>query len=286
MDYDRIFFFNPYIEEFAAFDKALRFSGRKNPSEIIRFEEGVVSTGFLPELEYGLRIAQLDKREKILHILCKLTGRPDLVSNTRKYMCFYPELLGTSSIMKNVKRKDYPHIRIPLLTSDKDFLEKLNTVFDYDPSADSFPQKYICFATSAEVDGHNIGETEIIMKISELVGKDNLLVKLHPRDGRDVYERTGLTVSRNSSIPWEVMQLNHDFTKHIFISLSSGSTINITAMKNENIPVFLLFPLVTGKDKSMDSVIYPTIRKVIEHLQAMGVCRSVKITDKLEDVLM
>lgn len=286
LDYDRIFFYNPGIDTFVAFDKALRFSGRKNPPETIRMEEGVLSIGWLPLVEYGLRYGDFSRREKFFHILCKLTGRPDLISNTHKYMCFYPELLGISPRMKNIKRKDYPNIRIPLLKSDKDFLDKLNTIFDYDPSANSFPQKYIYFSTSADIDGNPVGETEIILKLAELVGKDNLLVKIHPRDGRDVFERAGLTVSRNSSLPWEVIQLNHDFTKHIFISLSSGSTVNITAMKNENIPVFLLFPLVAGKNKFMDSLVYASIKRGLEELQALGICSSIKITDKLGDVIM
>lgn len=285
LDYDRIFFYNPGVDTFAAFDKALRLSGRKNPPELIRIEEGILTPPWLPLLEYGIGTGELDGRSTVFHILCKITGRPDLVSNTRKYMCFYPELLGTSPLMKNMERKDYPHIRIPFLTSNKDFLEKLNTVFDYDPSANSFPQKYIYFATSSDIDGNPVGETELIIKISELVGKDNLLVKVHPRDGRDVFERAGLTVSRNSALPWEVIQLNYDFTKHVFISLSSGSTLNITAMKNENIPVFMLFPLVAGKDKQIDSYCV-NMKKTLEALQALGVCRSVKITDKLGDVIM
>ncbi len=57
-------------------------------------------------------------------------------------------------------------------------------------------------------------------------------------------------------------------------------------MKNENIPVFLLFPLVAGKNKHMDGVIYANIRKILKDIQAEGVCKSVKIADKLGDVIM
>lgn len=276
IDYDKVFFFNPGIDVFAAYKKIARFTGAKKIPELVRMEEGVISDSFLTVLD-------LDNRAKIYHRFCTLTGRRDIVTDTRKYMCFYPELLG---IAFHDDRRDYPHIRVPFLTSDAEFLSQLNTVFDYDPSEDSFPQKYIYFSTSADIDGHPVGETELIIKLSEFLGKENLLVKVHPRDGRDVFERAGLPVSRKSTLPWEVIQLNHDFTKHVFVSLSSGSTLNITAMKNENIPVFMLFPMVAGKNKYLDGATYANISKIINGLQSMGVCRSVKITDKLGDVIM
>lgn len=274
-DYDKIFFYNPNLDVCSVINAVFKDSGRKKIPETVRFEEGVSC--------YSWLTSQLPKgRAKIVNFLNRLRGLPDIFRDTKKYMCFYPDVLRAEA----PKGKEFSTIQIPFLTSDKDFLANLNTIFDYDPSASSFTQKYIYFATSADIDGHPVGETEIILQLSELVGKDNLLVKVHPRDDRDVFERAGLTVSRNSALPWEVMQLNHDFTKHVFISLSSGSTINITAMKNENIPVFMLFPLVAGKDKYMDSVAYASIRKTLEDLQALGVCKSVKITGKLGDVIM
>lgn len=273
--YDQVYFYNQGLEVSSIINKIIRDSKGQKIPEIIRFEEGVLCYGWLTS-------QNLRGRTKFVNFFNRIRGLPDLFRDTKKYMCFYPEILKALSLQS----RDYSTIQIPLLTSDSDFLSNLNTVFDYDPSSDSFPQKYIYFATSSDIDGHPVGETEIILKLAELVGKDNLLVKVHPRDGRDVFTRAGLSVSRNSALPWEVMQLNHDFSKHVFVSLSSGSTINITAMKNENIPVFLLYPMIEGKDKYMDTDTYANITRTLDCLKSIGVCSSVKITDKLGDVIM
>lgn len=274
--YDQIYFYNPSLEVSSIINKIIHDSKGQKIPELIRFEEGILCYGWLT-------CQKPNGRTKIVNFLNRLRGLPDIFRDTKKYMCFYPEVLREVSPADG---KEFSTVKIPFLTSDTEFLANLNTVFDYDPSADSFPQKYIYFATSSDIDGHPVGETEIILKLAELVGRENLLVKVHPRDGRDVFTRAGLRVSRNSALPWEVMQLNHDFSKHIFLSLSSGSTINVTAMKNENIPVFLLYPMIAGKDKYMDTVAYANITRTIDRLKSIGVCNSVKITDKLGDVIM
>lgn len=271
-DYDRIIFYNTGPDIYTAFEKAVRFSGGKKIPELIRMEEGLFSCCRLHE-------PLLIKRMKPVHFLHDLMRKPDIFNHTRKFMCFYPELID----IPNDRKKDYTSIRLPKLTSDKEFLEAINTVFDYDPSSELFPQKYIYFAVAADLDGFTIGEEKIILRIAEIVGKDNLLVKVHPRDERDVFRQAGLNVSRNSALPWEVMQLNHDFSKHVFVSLYSGSPVNITAMKNENIPAFMLYPAINGKNPVLDGII-PSVDNVIHRLKSMGVCGSVKVTGRLEDV--
>ena len=277
IDYDRIFFFNACLELSAFFEKAIRFSGGRKIPELIRYEEGLFSTGRLLAFEP-------EGRQKLAYIFDKLRGRLSIFDNTHTFMCFYPELLGVKSPGDCPdKLKDYSVIRIPAITEDRDFLTCINTVFDYDPSADSFPQKYIYFQTAIDVEFH-ISEIDFILKVSEVVGKDNLLVKIHPRSEADVYRRAGLNVIKNTSIPWEVVQLNHDFKNHVFVSLCSGSVFNITAMKNENIPVFMLYPMSAGMDKRLDAGTY-NIDKMIKCFKSAGLCESIKVTGNIEDVL-
>lgn len=277
IDYDQVYFYNPSFVANAIVNKIFQKSGRKKIPELISYEEGVLSYGFLTNLS-----GRAGKVARLSDFFNRFKGSPSMFQNTRKFMCYYPEVLKA---VQPEGHRDISTIRIPLISRDSRLLSALNTTFDYDPSAHSFPQKYVYFSTSADIDGHPVGETEIILKLADLVGKDNLLVKVHPRDGRDVFARNGLPVSRDSSTPWEVIQLNHDFTAHVFISLSSGSIINVTAMMNENIPTYMLYPLVAGKDTYMDTEHYARIANVINALKSIeGVLKSVKITDKLEDV--
>ncbi len=278
IDYDRIVFFNACLELSAFFEKVIRFSGGRKIPELIRYEEGLFTTGRLLSLVP-------EGRQILVYIFDKLMRKPSIFDNTHTYMCFYPELLGVKSPGDCPDdRKNYSAIRIPSITEDRKFLTCINTIFDYAPSADSFPQKYIYFSTAVDIDGYNVREIDFILKLSEVVGKDNLLVKVHPRDGRDVYKRAGLNVIKNSSIPWEVVQLNHNFNDHVFVSLCSGSVFNITAMKNENVPVFMLYPMAAGMDRRLDEGVY-NIDKMIKCFQSLGMCESIKVTGNIEDVL-
>lgn len=106
---------------------------------------------------------------------------------------------------------------------------------------------------------------------------------MHPRDTRTIFSDKGLNVSDVSFVPWEVIQLNHDFSGHVFISLSSGSIVNTMAMTKEAIPSYFLYPMVMGKNGWMDSYA-ENINSTLERLQAMGVCKSVRSINSLQEI--
>lgn len=50
------------------------------------------------------------------------------------------------------------------------------------------------------------------MQLAEKVGKDNILVKKHPRSTVHIFEEKGIAVDTNSSAPFEAIQLNNDMS--------------------------------------------------------------------------
>ena len=263
--YDSIFRYNSGdLIVFLYYDQSVR--GGMIP-QMNRFEESVFSYELMTRHGMG-------KRYRLIRGIRGLLGKKDPFTAAEDYYCHYPELFS-----KNVgKCYGIPHFD----RKNKVFLDHINTVFGYDPASDIYQQKYIYFASSADVDGKNIGETELVLKIADIVGRENLLVKMHPRDGRHVYEEYGIAVSKNSTIPWEVIQMNHDFSSHIFLSVSSSSVLNATAMLGDHILTYYFFPLIRGADPVFDSFCENVIVQAVAALKKLGALQEMHIADSLE----
>lgn len=71
------------------------------------------------------------------------------------------------------------------------------------------------------------------------MGKDNLIVKTHPRDTRDVYTKNGIKIMKDSNAPWEVIQLNMGESDSVLLTVNSGAFISIMAlMENKRVKGF------------------------------------------------
>ena len=174
-------------------------------------------------------------------------------------------------------------LSIPYLQrEDKSLIDILNKIYKYNEKNVQYKAKYIYFSTSSDIDGFNIGETELVMKIANMVGKENLLAKTHPRDRRKIYEDNGLTVIQEAGVPWEVIQLNHDFRGHIFLSMASGSVLSATAMLGDNIATWYLWNCVRDNNKWLRENI-KRIEETLKALQKKGVCKSIHIAEQLSD---
>lgn len=234
----------------------------------MRFEEGISSYRFLLNPPEGYRM-------RLIEMVWKWHSGKSL-KNIREAFCYFPEIFPDRS---------WEVHRLPVLDrKDEELIRSLNTIFSYTPEQDEFPQKYIYFASSSDVDGFPVGETEMVIQIADKVGKDNLLIKMHPRDKRTVYEDRGLTVSRSSSVPWELIQLTHDFSNHVFISLVSSSILTASAILHEDIDSYFLFPAVVGKSSFYDELITESLQPLIENLHNIGLCRNLKCVNRIEEI--
>ncbi len=262
--YDSIFFYNISLLLYYCYDESVR--SRKAVS-CYRFEEGILSYYNMLRSSYGTRF-------RAINFLRRLTQKDIIFDKVSGYWCFFPQLLGVNEKMCN---------SIPILErSDSAFLQVINKAFEYNPLKDNFFRKIIYFATSSDIDNCPVGETELVLKIAEVVGKENLIVKIHPRDTRTVYEEKGLVVSRSSATPWEVIQLNHNMSNCIFLSLSSGSILNASVMLGDMVDTYYLYPLVKGKNKAFDQRCKEEISVLINELKECGRGKNIKIITEFE----
>lgn len=260
MIYDMIFSYQYEFLAYTIFD--MNQEGNNQP-ECIFYEEGISSYADVILRNPGKRI-QLTK------LLRKMIPRKDISKCYHQFYCYYPECVPVEYGLECRQIATWSR-------EDKKLKDILNYIFMYDPEKHAFPQKYIYFATSMDVDGNAVGETEIVLKIAELVGKENLLVKMHPRDNRTIYEENGLTVSGNSAVPWEVIQFNHDFTKHVFISLGSGSILNNAVVLGDDVKGYYLSPMVKGRNKMVDLELIEEREWQIKKLHSKGECMNIQM---------
>ena len=200
---------------------------KRNPAlKIAQFEEGLIS--------YYVRFDQykdLSFFKRIIRIK-RFLRQPIFSDHISDFYCFHPELYSG----------ELNPIRIPMIDYNDCVLKDcLREVFLNGKIIYSYPQKYIYFASrlDEETDESPTGEIEVIEQIADIVGKENLLIKLHPRETDiDRYIERGLILDPNSDVPFEVIQLLNDFSGHVFMTTLSGSILNLS-VSIDNPPTIL-----------------------------------------------
>ena len=110
--------------------------------------------------------------------------------------------------------------------NDTVFKQNINTVFDYDSLEDSYEEQYIFFEESYFADYGYMEDVNLVERIAEKVGKENLLIKMHPRNPENRFKEIGYKTNINTAIPWEVIALNLDLSQKTLITISSSSLIS------------------------------------------------------------
>lgn len=197
----------------------------------IRFscmEEGILS--YNQHLNIG-------KRVKILNWM---NGKENnIFSKIDKYYCFCP------SFKKKTYEKEI--IEIPGIKNNRDvFLSIINQIYEF--KTFHVKEKYIFFGNSMHIDKTCDQEPNIIKQVVDRVGRENLIVKIHPREESDIYQNIGAKIMENAYCPWEVYYLNCDFESHIFLSTVSNAFLNAFVLKDNNAKGIFLFPMIVGND--------------------------------------
>lgn len=229
-----------------------QFYEKNKNMECARFEEGVTS--------YNHRINEPDnenvpKKIKILVKLRKIFHKTNIYDKTETFYCYYPEFY-TGSLNA---------VRVPLIREEQIELQNIiREVFDLKEENLEYKQKYIYFACVGDLEGGQpIGEVELAKKIANLVGQDNLLIKVHPRDTSGAFENAGLLVDCNSSKPWEAIQLSMDFSQYIFMSAISSSVLSVNLMMEDAPKSYFLYNLCNVKENTVAQSAIDGIENVI-----------------------
>ena len=130
--------------------------------------------------------------------------------------------------------------------------------------------------------GEPIGEGQIVKKIADTVGKDNLLVKAHPSDRRGFYEENGLKVDKNIAVPWEVIHFCIDLSEKVLITGTSMAVISTSLMLNSPPKTVFMYKYCNASGNLPAISNIKTLQRVIDLLKADGNMENIIIaeTDK------
>lgn len=190
------------------------------------------------------------------------------------FYCFYPELY----------EGDLNVVRIPLIKAGGTTARILAQAYSVDPEK-NYDRKYILFTSMGDCEGNSpIGEFDLFMRIADLVGKENIIVKEHPRDVRGLYEKNGFLVDRASNIPWEAIVLNNSIKGKIFISTISTSALSGNLLSDIKNTTYYMYKMCDLEDNVPVNISVNAIKKA----KLKGILdekSKVIIADNIEDVL-
>ena len=261
-NYDEIIF---YGFDILLYTISNQYNKEKHKVKWSRFEEGLFS--YETDFSSG-------KAVQLVECINCLFGKNVISKSISTYYCFFPEF------KKN--KYDWEFVQIPALDKNvREIRPILKRVFNFNEA--NIREKYIYFASSSDIDGRPYGETELVIKLSDLLGKENLIVKKHPRDTRDIYQNLGIHEMNASGIPWEIVQLCSDMQGKVLLTADSGSFVSITAVYPQDITGLFLFELLDSHDKQFLKR-KKNIRSMLNDLHSKGLCKNIKIVEDIEDI--
>lgn len=170
--------------------------------------------------EDGLSAYSFDKRYfpswkgRIKAELKKIFGIFDVTSSVSSYYVFNPQ-----------KMMWFPKAAIKQIQPISGKLSMaLGQLFDFSNCVDKYEEKYIFFEDGA-MDWSTNADVKLVNAIAEIVGKENIFVKIHPRNPINRFKELGFKTSQDTSIPWEIIASNIDIENRVLITMYSQCVI-------------------------------------------------------------
>ncbi|HAK44251.1 MAG TPA: hypothetical protein DCM59_18120 [Clostridium sp.] len=207
----------------------ITFLNRHSTVEVVMFEDGLSSYTELYGKFFRNYTESINILDKIRYRL--LRGKFSLIEGI---YVFNPQYVEWKSY--------FPIIGIPKITKkDEKLIQELNQIFLYTDSRNEYNYKYIYFEESYFADGYAVNDIELVNKISQLVGKENIVIKIHPRNPINRFKKYGYNTNKITSIPWEIIALNMKLEDKVLITIASGSVMNPLIIMGMNLNAIMLF---------------------------------------------
>ena len=219
-----------------------------------------------------------DKANCFRNSLLKLYLFEDGVATYSKLMPEYIDSCGKTSINRFFGRKKIRNNidgiyafekeafvwqpKMPIYVIDKideknvDFRKSVNCIFDYDTMHDQYEQKYIFMEESFYADGFCVNDVEIIEAVAEIVGKENIMIKIHPRNPVNRFKELGYKTNENTYIPWEAIILNQNMNDKILLTFASSSVINPLRLFGKKTKVYSLYNYLDRIPETLDGPLW------------------------------
>ena len=144
-------------------------------------------------------------------------------------------------------------IEVPRYFEEDEILKtEFNRIFGYYDTGDSYNYKYIFFE-SGFMGWENSMLYDLLENIAAIVGKENLLVKMHPRNQGDInLSEKGYFVNKDWEIPWEIIAMNMYLYDKILITNFSQSVITPKLLFNKKYKAIFLSEIIASNEFEKD----------------------------------
>ena len=251
--YDRLFFCNLSFEETLIYRE---LSHENSNLKILMFEDGFATYTEM----YGRFINALSFNKSCLHNIKTLYKRfkYEAFIKVDGLYVFSPDLLDW--------HPPFAVLSIPKINpEDTESRTIFNKIFGLHKLEDSYKEKFIFFEESYYADGNDVGDVALVNRIAEITGKNDLIIKIHPRNPENRFHKMGYKTNVNTFVPWEIIALNIDIKEKVLVTIASGSAL--TSLVNTSVSpkaVFMLMNSREFKDKKLTPSV-DTLNRVASH---------------------
>lgn len=164
-------------------------------------------------------------------------GTRAFLNNIGNLYAYKPELYsGDSELVNLVELPQYSAVSA----------EVHDVISDVFGVADTVKEKVIFFEGVFHGDGYLTNEMDLFLEIADHVGKENIVVKRHPRNQVDRFSPLGYKVMAQQTIPWEVMIKDIDFSQKVLVSVASFTCFSAMEMYGKKSLSILLEDAMLG----------------------------------------
>lgn len=268
---------NEYFDEVIAYNLSLSLGllisqliKKNNKIKCSRMEEGLISYNYIDNNTLS-NVSVLNRILNFFHF-------NEFIKRQNILYCLYPDSYNGRLQSQQIPMLNY---------NNYELVNNLNIIFGINNRKLIYDKKYIFFSSILDFDGgESIGELKLAKEIANLVGYDNLLVKTHPRDNPERFIKEGLNVDTNSTIPWEIIQLNYNFSNHVFISVCSSSVISINLIITNPSKTYYIYPFSNYHKNQLAIKTWNNLLKLLNDSRFKDKFdKFISIPNKLEDIV-
>lgn len=245
---------------------------RRNPAlQAVLYEDGMLTYSpiFQSDVESSrIELVSLPKKLVYRHLF----RRKALCDHFRELLLFHPKDLGWQPAFSVTELEK-------INCQDAAFREMCNRIFQYSPS-DVYDRKYLFMEESFAAEGVPINDVQLLNQLAQRVGKENIMVKIHPRNPVNRFAADGFKTNQNTSIPWELIVMNlGDISDMTLITVASSSVLNPMMIFGKKVKAYSLYHLVdksASKSRLLTGPFWNTVHKAfLENADMITICDSI-----------
>lgn len=154
-------------------------------------------------------------------------------------------LLLYDPVLFTGEKMPFPIEKIPAIDhKDKEVKKIFHSIFG---EAKLPKEKFIFLEEAFFDDKIPSNDLELVLRIADIVGKDQMIIKLHPRNKVNRFKEYGFQTMEHTQVPWEITLMDEEITDKIIFTVSSNASITSKLIFEKNMNVIMLYRMFTGK---------------------------------------